>query len=94
MVHLFIDERASPEQRRELEAIFLGQKGGRLVTLGPLVYTLLPIKTLPIALPGEDTITVQVGDAVLCSAPRSHPSEQTTRGVVAQAMGPFDVAEG
>ena len=34
--------RASADQRRKLEAIFTGQKGGPMAVLGPLVATWLP----------------------------------------------------
>lgn len=94
-VRLYVDERASPEQRRELEAIFSGQKGGPLGALGPLIQTVLPTKTLPISWQRGETIDVRLGDvALLHSAPRSHPSGQPTRVVAAEAMGAFDVAEG
>lgn len=45
----YVDERASPEQRAALEAIFTGQAGGILGAIGTaLVRTRLPTKVVPI----------------------------------------------
>jgi hypothetical protein len=58
---LYIDEQASPEQRRELEAIMSGQKGGPMAALAPLISTWLPARTAQIGVSDDgDTITVSV----------------------------------
>ncbi len=60
---LYIDAAASPEQRRELEAILSGQKGGPMAALAPLISTWLPARTARIAVADEaDAITVTVHD--------------------------------
>jgi hypothetical protein len=61
---LYIDTGASAEQRRELEAIVSGQKGGPMAALAPLVSTWLPARSAQIDVADEgDTITVTVDDA-------------------------------
>lgn len=47
-VGLYLDERASPEQRTALEAIFTGQAGGPLARLAPLIGRRLPTRAVPI----------------------------------------------
>jgi hypothetical protein len=60
---LYIDERATPEQRRALEGIFNGQSGG---PMGPvstaLISKWLPSKTMPIEVNWGDQTTATVGD--------------------------------
>lgn len=61
---LYIDAEASPEQRRELEAILSGKKGGPMAALAPLISTWLPARTAQIDVASEgDAITVTVDDA-------------------------------
>ncbi|MBI4611559.1 MAG: DUF1326 domain-containing protein [Candidatus Rokubacteria bacterium] len=45
---LYLDERATPEQRTALEAIFGGQAGGPMGFLSALVKTRLPTRVVPI----------------------------------------------
>lgn len=60
---LWLEEGASAEQRRELEAIFQGKQGGPMSAVGGLVSTWLPTRTAAIDVRDEgDTITVRVGD--------------------------------
>jgi hypothetical protein len=47
-VRLYLDETASDEQRRELEAIFTGQKGGNWEAFSGLVTEWLPTQTTKI----------------------------------------------
>ncbi len=59
---LYIDDGASDSQRRELEAIFTGRKGGPGEVLAGLVSTWLPTETAPISVgQGDDGPTVSVG---------------------------------
>ena len=61
---VYLEESASADQRRQLEAIFQGQQGGPMAALGALIGTWLPTRTAPIRVQDEgDTITVAVGDA-------------------------------
>ena len=59
---LYLDAATTADQRRELEAIFQGTKGGPMTVLGGLVAQWLPTQTTPIALHEEgDTLTATVG---------------------------------
>jgi hypothetical protein len=61
---LYVDAGASADQRRELEAIVGGQKGGPMAALAPLISTWLPARSARIDVADEgDNITVTVGDA-------------------------------
>lgn len=61
---LYIDQRASADQQRELQAIFQGQKGGPMGVLAPLVSTWLPSQPAAIQVNQDgDTITLSVGNA-------------------------------
>lgn len=60
---VYLDEAASADQRRALEAIFSGQQGGPMAAVGALVGTWLPARTAKMDVKEEgDTITVAVGD--------------------------------
>ena len=59
---LYIDEGANADQRRELEAIWKGEKGGPMATIAPLVAKWLPARSAKIDVADKgDTITVTVG---------------------------------
>ena len=59
---LYIDEAATADQRRELEAIFQGKKGGSLAPLEALITTWLPTQTTTIAVQeAGDALTATVG---------------------------------
>jgi hypothetical protein len=61
---LYVDNGASADQRRELEAICSGQKGGPMAALAPLVSTWLPARSARIDVADDgDTITISVDDA-------------------------------
>jgi hypothetical protein len=61
---LYVDEGANADQRRELEAICSGQKGGPMATIAPLIAKWLPARSAKIDVADEgDAITVKVGDA-------------------------------
>jgi hypothetical protein len=60
---LYVDDGANADQRRELEAICTGQKGGPMATIAPLISKWLPGRSAKIDVANEgDTITVTVGD--------------------------------
>ena len=60
---LWLEEGASTEQGRELEAIFQGRKGGPMEVVGGLVTNWLPTRTTNIDVRDEgDAVTVRVGD--------------------------------
>jgi len=58
---LFIDDSASPEQRRELEAILRGKKGGLWEALGGVISTWLPTQYAPIAVQWGDETSATIG---------------------------------
>lgn len=58
---LYVDDAADANQRRELEAIFTGRKGGPGAVLGSLVSNWLPTEAMPIAIGGGDDPTISVG---------------------------------
>jgi len=61
---LYIDAGANDDQRRELEAICSGQKGGPMAALAPLISKWLSAQSAKIDVADEgDTISVTVGDA-------------------------------
>lgn len=78
---LYIDQTATADQRRELEAIFGGQKGGPLGAVLPAVVTkVLPTAFTDIAIAWGDptSLTVgTVGDATL-RAVKDQPGSATT----------------
>jgi hypothetical protein len=60
-VRLYIDEEASADQRRDLEAIFQGTKGGPLEIIAGLVTKWLPTQTTKIEIKEEgDKLTATV----------------------------------
>ncbi|GBD15131.1 hypothetical protein HRbin26_00017 [bacterium HR26] len=94
-IRFYIDARASEEQRRELEAIFSGQKGGPMAALGPAVGKLLPTAVTEIDLQRNDVITATIGQAGrLQWAPRKDSAGRTTKVEAAEAMAVFSVEEG
>jgi hypothetical protein len=61
---VYIDDGATADQRRELEAIFQGRKGGPMGAIAPLVAKWLPTQAATVAVKEEgDTVTVSVGSA-------------------------------
>jgi hypothetical protein len=61
---VFVDDGADGDQRRELEAIAQGQKGGPMEVIGGLVSTWLPAQSVPIEVKEDgEAISVSVGDA-------------------------------
>jgi hypothetical protein len=61
---LYIDDQASEEQRRELESIYHGSKGGTMGALAPLIANWLPTQSAAINVDDEgERISVSVGGA-------------------------------
>lgn len=57
---LYLDEGASEEQRRELEAIFLGQRGGVWEGVAGMIGEFLPSTTTRVEVSGGDNPNVRV----------------------------------
>ncbi len=63
---LFIDERATPQQARELEAIFSGAAGGRLEVIKHAIGPIVAVHTAPIRFDKEGRARrLRVGEGVL-----------------------------
>jgi hypothetical protein len=61
---LYVDASASAEQRRALEAVFTGKKGGLFEGLmGAVISSWLPAKTVPIEIRRGETLSISVGDS-------------------------------
>ena len=59
---VYLDEAASPDQRRELEAIFQGKRGGPMEIIGGLVTNWLPTQVSTIDIQEKDgALTANVG---------------------------------
>ena len=62
---IFIDDQATDEQADKLAAVFSGQLGGPMETLGPLVGEMLGIERVPIEIVDDGVRhSVRVGDAI------------------------------
>jgi hypothetical protein len=60
---LYIDDRATPEQRQALEAIFSGKQGGPMeAVVTAVISKVLPSKSVPIEVTWGDQTTGRVGD--------------------------------
>lgn len=60
---LYLDARASDEQRRELEAIFSGKKGGMFAAVfGGIIANWLPSQVTNVDIQWGDTLSLVVGD--------------------------------
>ncbi len=98
---LYINETATEEQRRELEAIFSGKKGGHLEGLwGAVIQEWLPTQVAKVAIAWDETPSIAVngiGQATL--QPLSDGAGHATKvtGAVAQAafqIESMDLASG
>jgi hypothetical protein len=90
---LYIDEGASAEQRRELEGIFTGKKGGHLEGLfGAVVAKWLQPQVVRIDLTWGDRPSLKVGDVVECILdPVKDPAGRRTSVSGAAALAAFQI---
>ncbi|MBI1885277.1 MAG: DUF1326 domain-containing protein [Chloroflexi bacterium] len=89
---LYIDEAASPEQRRELEAIFSGKKGGVWEAFASAVAKWLPAQVTKIAVQGGDNPSATVGSVgQVTLQPIKMEDGRPTKVVNAPALGAFQV---
>jgi hypothetical protein len=59
---IYVGDSANPDQRRELEAIFGGQKGGAFAALGGVLSKVLPTQTVSIGVSLGDNPSSKVGN--------------------------------
>lgn len=89
---LYLDERATPEQRQALEAIFSGQQGGPMEVVSTLISKWLPAETAPIAVTWGDTTTATVGEIGQITSQRmKNEAGQPATVQGAAAMGAFQL---
>ena len=90
---VYIDESASADQRRELEAILTGQKGGPMEGVANAVITnLLPTQFTNIDLQWGDETSVTIGNVGQVKSRRlKNQSGQPTTVQGAAAMGAFQL---
>lgn len=90
---LYLDERATPEQRQALEAIFSGQQGGPMAVIATAVIsTWLPAQTAPIEISWGDTTTGRVGEVGQITSQRlKNDAGQPATIQGAAAMGAFQL---
>ena len=90
---LYVSEDASAEQRRELEAIFSGRKGGLLAPLwGAVVKQWLPVEITRVDIEWGDKPTLavgKVGDVTL--TPLKDQAGRATKVTGAAAQGAFQL---
>jgi hypothetical protein len=91
---LYLDESASDDQRRELEAIFSGHKGGHLEGLfGAVVTKWLPAKSAKIDIQWGDNPSFTVGDMGQATMQRMKDATgKPTRVEGAAAQAGFQIA--
>lgn len=86
---LYLDATASADQRRELEAVFRGQKGGLFEGLmGAVITEWLPAETARIDVSRGETVSINVGEvgrATLQPLADSEGRPTTVTGSAAQA---------
>lgn len=94
---LYLDENATEDQRRELEAIFTGKRGGVLEPLwGAVISDWLPTRTTAVRIGWGDAPSVEVGDV---GRARLRPLEDgagqrtTIRGAPAQSAFQFETMD-
>lgn len=90
---LYLDETASAPQRRELEAIFSGKKGGLFEPLmGGVITTWLPARTAKITVQHGDSPTATVGDVGRATLkPLKDQAGKPTRVQGAAAQAAFQI---
>lgn len=81
---VYLDEASSPDQRRELEAIFQGKRGGVWEGVAGMIGEFLPSKTMPLEVSGGDHPRVTAGDLAGFSMERLR-SEDGKQAVVVNA---------
>lgn len=86
---VYIDESAGADQRRELEAVFSGQKGGLLAeVMGAVITQWLPAQTASIGIQRGEKISITVGNyGKVLLEPLKDPEGRsaTVQGTAAQA---------
>jgi hypothetical protein len=89
---ILIDASASPAQRRELEAIMTGKKGGLFEALSGVIATWLPTQYVPIVIQWGEETTATVGNlGQVRSRALKDPSGRPTTVQGAAAMAAFQL---
>jgi hypothetical protein len=86
VARLYIDESATAGQRRELEAIFQGTRGGPMEILAGLMSRWLPARTTKIQVQEDgNTLTATVGDSGRIQSRRM--ADEAGRATILQNAG-------
>jgi len=90
---IYLDDSATPDQRRELEAIFSGRKGGLLEPLmGSVISKWLPAHTMKFTMQHGENPSVTIGNVGRVTIkPLKDPAGKPTRIQGAAAQAAFQV---
>jgi hypothetical protein len=90
---IYLDDSATPDQRRELEAIFSGRKGGLLEPLmGGVISKWLPAQTMKFTMQHGENPSVTIGSVGRVTIkPLKDPTGKPTRIQGAAAQAAFQV---
>jgi hypothetical protein len=77
---LYLSDAATADQRRELEAIFGGQKGGAFAAMAGMIVKVLPTQTTSISFSGGDSPSVTIGNVgrINLARVKAQSGKQTT----------------
>lgn len=82
-VALYLDDRASPQQREALGAIFSGQAGGHLANLAPLIGEVTGVEAVPIEFASSNGRgSVRVGEVLALDVEQSVGMDGTNPSVI------------
>ncbi|HLZ21418.1 MAG TPA: DUF1326 domain-containing protein [Ktedonobacterales bacterium] len=88
-VALYVDERANEQQRAALQAIFLGENGGPISQLTPLVSNALGVRAVPITFSIEGKRRSIEIPGVMSMAVKPLPSLDPSHEIQAENAHPF-----
>lgn len=85
-VALYLDDRAAPEQREALAAIFSGQAGGHMANLAPLITEVAGVEAVPIEFESSNGRgSLRVGDVLTVQAEQSVGMDDQNPAVITNA---------
>jgi hypothetical protein len=91
---LYVDDGASADQRRELEVIGQGQRGGAFAVLASIVTTWLPTLTTPIVVRWDEQLSAEIGDfALIRLAPMKDGNGRQTKLVHAPSESALGIEQ-
>ena len=89
---LYVDEAATADQRRKLEAIFTGKQGGPWAVVSTLITTWLPTQIVQITIEDVDNPAIRIGNVGQVTLQRIRDEAgRSTRVLNAPALGAFQL---